>query len=360
MKTSLAASILAFGLSAQAHAQWVVDTSNAYPSVAVGAILYTNDQGADTKCTGTLVGRDLVLTAANCIMKSPGVYWRNSHFQPNRTGGTRLHTDLYSQIYWTAVGNRFNNGEPDWAIGRLRSPLGDRFGYLGTMLPRLGENHTLIGYAGNAVYVDPAGGDIRFRNICQLTSLVPNLPFIESNCPVTGTTAGTPMLNDDPNNWLVMGIVGGSSATYPSNVAFIDAKTYGPHITNFRANNQGKPQEIPYHFCNRSNSDIHVATGMWAGGRLQIAGRQLVSRNTCNEYSSALTNSGEIQIFAWGGGLEWGGNRAAGEYLGCVDTENDFSFPDGNINNCTGPSMRLVTMKKFQLTRDRLNVYNFQ
>jgi protease YdgD len=97
-----------------------------YPFSAIGRIRihYSSGWGHGT---GTLVGRDLVLTAAHCVIdeKTKAVV-RELSFQPNCVEG-KFKDPARPVQYW--YGDR-KHGE-DWAMIQIDKPLGDTYGWLG-------------------------------------------------------------------------------------------------------------------------------------------------------------------------------------------------------------------------------------
>ena len=88
-------------------------------------------------CTGTLVGRDLVLTNAHCVHSKEGRKLAPSEILifPTHKSGQKGIYSAARQIFFDNLGaNREFIDEQgqysDWALIRLNSPLGDEFGWM--------------------------------------------------------------------------------------------------------------------------------------------------------------------------------------------------------------------------------------
>jgi V8-like Glu-specific endopeptidase len=82
-----------------------------------------------TYCTATLVARNLILTAAHCIMKNGAYIPRAYTFVPRYSHGG----DSKSTInhFWWGTTDPENWRGQDWAIARLDTALGDTYGWMG-------------------------------------------------------------------------------------------------------------------------------------------------------------------------------------------------------------------------------------
>ncbi len=136
-----------------------------FPWSTIGRIEYRADSGSYT-CTGSLIGRNLVLTNAHCLIdkySSKPVVAKNSKpntaqliFRPSLIKNTSIDQARVIDYQYGTTDPRRTNPADDWAILKLDKPLGDIYGYLGwreldlsqkAVLSKIRARLTLVGYA---------------------------------------------------------------------------------------------------------------------------------------------------------------------------------------------------------------------
>ena len=136
----------------------VKDTTQ-YPYTAVGLL--------SNGCSGTLIGKRFVLTAAYCIFNLESKQWdQNLDFYPGINGETRPFEGVKWKNAWVTKGFA-EEGNWNLAFGlvELQSDVGDKNGWFGFgHLPQIPKGPAMTGY--------PAG--------------VPDFTMWETSCPVKG------------------------------------------------------------------------------------------------------------------------------------------------------------------------------
>jgi protease YdgD len=136
-----------------------------FPWSTIGRIEYRADGNGYT-CTGSLIGRNLVLTNAHCLIdKYSGnpVVAKNSKpnttqliFRPSLIKNTSIDQAQVIDYQYGTTDPRKSGPADDWAILKLDKPLGDIYGYLGwreldlsqkSVLSKIKARLTLVGYA---------------------------------------------------------------------------------------------------------------------------------------------------------------------------------------------------------------------
>lgn len=151
-------------------------------------------------CTGSLVGPDLVLTNAHCVVDAgTGVRAqpRDLRFFPSFVKGQGTLSSVVSE-FWVGTTNlhqRLLGGEPhkDWALLRLRSPLGKRFGYAEVQAAEkrnYPRSVALVGYAFDFQQGQTAGIDWD----CKLDGQLPTSDLWLHDCASSRGASGGPLL----------------------------------------------------------------------------------------------------------------------------------------------------------------------
>jgi V8-like Glu-specific endopeptidase len=160
--------------------------------------------GPSGSCTASLVGPDLLLTAAHCVLRSgnrdlnvrfdsSNLVKGNYVFQAGYSRGTYLAS---AGVTYFQVGT-FNNWDNanDWAILRLDRPIGHRVGWLGGAARTPDD---LISISNQEViYMVSYPGDLNNGQVpyweknCRFKFKEGNLPY--QNCNTSSGASGAPM-----------------------------------------------------------------------------------------------------------------------------------------------------------------------
>ncbi|MBI3549891.1 MAG: trypsin-like serine protease [Elusimicrobia bacterium] len=178
-------------------------TSNAYPWSAIGRLKLAKGTG-NSWCTASLIARDLILTNAHCIEDEDGNIIRGAYrFFPNMVGGqARAGSDVVHMWWGTSGVNPNTRAQDDWAILRIRDPLGTSYGTLGVKTMEFTEdlNLHLAAYSG-----DYNGGlTATFSRDCRITGQDDRGALLH-NCSSTKGSSGGPLLwfDGEQKPWVV-------------------------------------------------------------------------------------------------------------------------------------------------------------
>jgi len=98
--------------------------SHRYPWGAIGRV----ELSTGGFCTGALVGEDLLLTNAHCVLNEGGLV--KVKFKPNYMNGSAPE-EVDSVWVWYGTSNPDLHRASDWALIRLERPIGRTYGWFG-------------------------------------------------------------------------------------------------------------------------------------------------------------------------------------------------------------------------------------
>ena len=135
--------------------------SREYPWSTVGKIVMIGQDKKEYSCTGTLIGKSLVITNAHCVYEESGKLFPNIFFLPNLINGRLRTKNDVASVRNVLTGTSKPNWQSadDWAILELDKPLGEKYGFLKwrtipmALLQKYKNRLTVVGYSGD--YPDP-------------------------------------------------------------------------------------------------------------------------------------------------------------------------------------------------------------
>jgi|GEM_PF-3539135 len=165
-------------------------TSTKYPWNTIGRL----DLPSGGTCTASLVGPDLILTNAHCVIDKvkQTLVEGSIVFRPNYTNGTSAYSSVVTFAWGGSNTPSATGSKPgDWAILRLDKRLGDTLGWLGTKVlpdPRISMLY-VVGYSGDL----ENGASAYWETGCTITSGMTSYGLYPHNCSNSRGASGSPM-----------------------------------------------------------------------------------------------------------------------------------------------------------------------
>ena len=169
------------------------------PWTAIGKIF-------DTGCTGTMIGRDLVLTAAHCVVDpatsqiSTNLTW----FRADYVSGTTPAESWIERIWPGTFQPQTDRGR-DWAIIQLRDPIGDQVGWFDvnfTDANNFPDVLTVAGYSIDFNNAEIAGIDFN----CRMQARFPDQNEIFHDCDTARGSSGGPAFAEFSGAYYIVGV----------------------------------------------------------------------------------------------------------------------------------------------------------
>jgi len=197
------------------------------PWTAIGKVRIPVGKGKFAGCSGTLVGPNLVLTNAHCVVAN-GKKFQSLRFAVQYRRGESLAEANVVQS-WPGTPNPVRNRAQDWAFLRLDKNLGDQFGWFDIQPLPLDALVAL----GKSQKIFMAGYSRDQQNS--------EMPVWQSNCRITSVE----------DNQLVLHSCSGIRGSSGSSITYFHKDQQRPQIIAIQAADRGAPGgdsrfKVPY------------------------------------------------------------------------------------------------------------------
>jgi len=168
-------------------------TSTAYPWSTIGRIKVLDGNMVVGSCTGTMVGRSVMLTAAHCVLEDGK--FRTILFEAGYNKGKSIISSK-SGLIKVGTFNVDDERQNDWAVVQLLEPIGDKVGWLG--FDDIHFNYlfpiqaSFSGYSNNFDDTQVAGAD----STCFIHEMFSNGTFGHDCSTGPGGSGGAVFAND--------------------------------------------------------------------------------------------------------------------------------------------------------------------
>jgi len=169
------------------------------PWTAIGKIF-------DTGCTGTMIGRDLALTAAHCVVDpatsqiSSNLTW----FRADYVSGTASAESWIERI-WPGTFQPERDRGRDWAIIQLRDPIGDQVGWFDVNFTDANNFPDVLTVAGYSI--DSNNGEIAGIDFnCRTRARFATENEIFHDCDTARGSSGGPAFAEFSGAYYVVGV----------------------------------------------------------------------------------------------------------------------------------------------------------
>lgn len=198
-------------------------TRGTYPWSAIGRVEQYDDRGGVKGwCTGTLIGRKVVVTNAHCVIDSRTNQLTSNEivFRPNLIRGESSDRAKAVAIEY---GTNFADGRTadDWALIELDQPLGDYYGEMGWLVPAIERPEVieswrkqlyLVGYSADFPQNTPGhnrGETAGIHYNCSIVGLDEENRLLHDCDTNSGASGGTLLARLKSDKYVILGLHAG-------------------------------------------------------------------------------------------------------------------------------------------------------
>ena len=162
-------------------------------------------------CSGVLVAEHVVLTSAHCLWNRRSGRWYPSQYITFVAGAELDGFQGYSKVsgytvangFSPALSNEFSAVKDDWALLKLKKPLGRPLGFIALGDHRklsVGQHLIQAGYRSDRAQV------LTVERNCRLAQWYDEQRVFSTSCHTLDGDSGGPVLIEQDNRWLLVGI----------------------------------------------------------------------------------------------------------------------------------------------------------
>lgn len=225
-----------------------LDTA-AFPWVVVGQIRF--DSGG--ACTATLIGPDVLITAAHCIAEENSIDARGTfetgYALPDGPREARV-IDYYMSPDWDYP--RYSSTDEidgtDWALLRIDQPLGDQLGFVGirALVEEEGNRAALEADIYQAGYSHDTGAHLSGNIGCHMIAIYPDNTMAHE-CDTTRGDSGSPFMVRDGDDYFIVATDSNFRANPDGPYIYIAARSdeWVPYYPGFLSGELGEGSTRP-------------------------------------------------------------------------------------------------------------------
>jgi V8-like Glu-specific endopeptidase len=170
-----------------------------YPWSAIGRIEVPIDDRSMKICTGTLIGKNVVVTNAHCVLdeKTKQVTTNKIRFRPNLIDG-QAPAEAFATKVVPGTNDPNRDRGNDWALLVLDQPLGETYGWMKFIVADLADLDSVKGEIILAGYSsdfpkEKLSETAGVHNGCSIRGFGPQLGMISHDCDMMAGASGDPM-----------------------------------------------------------------------------------------------------------------------------------------------------------------------
>lgn len=147
-----------------------------------------------TYCTASLVGKDLILTAAHCVLENNELMKGDYQFFLGLSEGKSLAKSGVSKIWW-GTSDPVTYRNKDWAIVRLNKSLGEKYGFFGLKSSSAESLENVMQAGYGKLFYD--GKSMTGVEQCSAKKIIVNDGIVLHDCDSSQGDSGSPLFYCD-------------------------------------------------------------------------------------------------------------------------------------------------------------------